>query len=104
MLALPLIADGDRLGAVLIGFRERHVFTKEEIFNGEQVSNQVALALAKSRLYAQVQRMSITDELTGLFNRRGIFEKGRKVMIDFAGPFAPPFADLAGYRSLQAGE
>lgn len=82
VLALPLLADGDRLGAVLIGFRERHVFTKEEIFNGEQVSNQVALALAKSRLYAQVQRMSITDELTGLFNRRGIFEKGRKVMVD----------------------
>lgn len=80
MMGLPLIADGIRLGAVLIGFRKRHVFTKEEILNGEQVSSQVALAVAKARLYTQVQRMSITDELTGLYNRRGIFEKGREVL------------------------
>lgn len=80
MMGLPLIADGIRLGAVLIGHRNHHQFTKEEILNGEQVSSQVALAVAKARLYAQVQRMSITDELTGLFNRRGIFEKGREVL------------------------
>ena len=89
MMGLPLIADGDHLGAVLIGFRDRHVFTKEEIFNGEQVSSQVALAVAKARLYAQVQRTSITDELTGLYNRRGIFEKGREALIDSKTHSAP---------------
>jgi diguanylate cyclase (GGDEF)-like protein/PAS domain S-box-containing protein len=80
MMGLPLIADGTWFGAVLIGYRKRHHFTREEILNGEQVSSQVALAVAKARLYAQVQLMSITDELTGLFNRRGIFEKGREVL------------------------
>jgi diguanylate cyclase (GGDEF)-like protein/PAS domain S-box-containing protein len=82
MMGLPLIADGNRLGAVIIGFRDRHVFTREEIENGEQISSQIALVIAKARLYSQVQRMAITDELTGLFNRRGIFEKGRLALVD----------------------
>ncbi|MDO8970613.1 MAG: GAF domain-containing protein, partial [Saprospiraceae bacterium] len=77
MLGLPLIADGIRLGAVIIGFKDPHHFTQEEIENGEQVSGQVALAVSKARLYSQVQRMAVTDELTGLYNRRGIFDKGR---------------------------
>jgi diguanylate cyclase (GGDEF)-like protein/PAS domain S-box-containing protein len=82
MMGLPLIADGNRLGAVIIGFRDRHVFTREEIENGEQISSQVALIIVKARLYSQVQRMAITDELTGLFNRRGIFEKGGLALVD----------------------
>ncbi len=77
LLGLPLIADGIPLGAIIIGFKDRHQFTQEEIDNGTQVSRQVALAVSKARLYSQVQRMSITDELTGFLNRRGIFELGR---------------------------
>ena len=77
LLGLPLIADGNPLGAVIIGFKDCHHFTQEEIDNGTQVSSQVALAVSKARLYSQVQRMSITDELTGFYNRRGIFQMGR---------------------------
>lgn len=80
VMGLPLIADGNPLGAVIIGFKERHKFTNEEIENGQQVSSQVALAVSKARLYSQVQRMSITDELTGFYNRRGIFELGRMML------------------------
>ncbi len=80
LLGLPLIADGNPLGAVIIGFKDRHRFTPEEIENGNQVSSQVALAVSKARLYSQVQRMSITDELTGFYNRRGIFEMGRSML------------------------
>jgi diguanylate cyclase (GGDEF)-like protein/PAS domain S-box-containing protein len=82
MIGLPLIADGTPFGALLIGYRDAHRFSQEDLDNGEQVSSQVALAISKARLYTQVQRMAITDELTGLYNRRGIFEKGRNALED----------------------
>jgi diguanylate cyclase (GGDEF)-like protein len=82
MMGLPLISDGTRLGAVIIGFEKAHHFTAEEILKGEQISNQVALAISKVRLYAQIQQMAMTDELTGLYNRRGIFEKCRLLLAE----------------------
>ena len=103
MMGLPLIADGIRLGAVLVSFNNPHVFSQEEIDNGEQVSSQVALAVSKARLYTQVQRMSITDELTGLFNRRGIFEKGRAALVEaqrYAKPLALIWLDIDYFKRV----
>lgn len=50
MLALPLIADGKKLGAALISFNRPHRFTTDEIARGEQVAGQLALAIAKAQL------------------------------------------------------
>jgi len=50
MLALPLIADGKKLGAALISFNRPHRFTADEIARGEQVAGQLALAIAKAQL------------------------------------------------------
>ncbi len=50
IMAFPLIADGQKFGAVLIAHRERHQFTEEEVQRGEQAVRQISLALAKTRL------------------------------------------------------
>lgn len=49
LLGLPLIADNRRLGVAYIAFDRRHSFTQEEIAQGEQAADQIALALAKAR-------------------------------------------------------
>ncbi|MFP4344606.1 MAG: histidine kinase N-terminal 7TM domain-containing protein [Anaerolineales bacterium] len=54
-LALPLIAGEERLGAIIISFKERHDFTQKEIARGEQVGRQVALAIARGRLLREMQ-------------------------------------------------
>jgi diguanylate cyclase (GGDEF)-like protein/PAS domain S-box-containing protein len=41
-------------------------------------ADQIANALEKARLYAEVQRLSMIDELTGIYNRRGLFSLGRR--------------------------
>jgi len=41
-------------------------------------ASQAAIALDNARLHAETRRLAITDELTGLFNRRGLFETGQK--------------------------
>ncbi|MCP4419179.1 MAG: GAF domain-containing protein, partial [Chloroflexi bacterium] len=50
MMALPMLADGKVFGALQIGFNKRRTFSNEEVKLGEQVSQQVALAIYKNRL------------------------------------------------------
>lgn len=49
-LVLPLIASGQKLGAVLIGFNHTHHFTPAEVALGEQAAAQIALVIAKTQL------------------------------------------------------
>lgn len=51
MLGLPLIADGRKLGAVLISYQEPHQFQVEEISLSEQVARIIALAIYKAKLF-----------------------------------------------------
>ncbi len=64
LLALPLIAREEKLGAALIAFNEIHHFTPEEISRGEQAARQIALAIAKSRLLeAERQQRELAEAL-----------------------------------------
>jgi diguanylate cyclase (GGDEF)-like protein/PAS domain S-box-containing protein len=83
ILATPLIAGEQKLGVMMVGYKDAHTFTPEDAAQSQEIATQVALAITKLRLYAEIQRLSITDELTGLYNRRGIFELGRQ-QVDFA--------------------
>jgi signal transduction histidine kinase len=56
MLALPLIAGQQKLGAVLIAFRQPHHFTAEEIMRGEQAAQLIALALSKAKLLNELEQ------------------------------------------------
>ena len=56
VLVIPMIADGKKLGAVLLGFIEPHRFTTEEILLSEQAADLVALALAKFQAVEEAHR------------------------------------------------
>lgn len=49
LLALPMIAGGAWLGALLIAYNTPHRFTEEEITRGEIMARIIALAIAKAR-------------------------------------------------------
>jgi len=49
VLALPLIAGQQKLGAAMLGFNEIRSLSEQEFALGEQVGRQVALAIAKIR-------------------------------------------------------
>jgi diguanylate cyclase (GGDEF)-like protein len=51
VLALPMIANEQKLGAVLISYNKPRHFTVEEIALGEQAAGQIALAVYKAQLY-----------------------------------------------------
>jgi len=56
ILALPLIARGQKLGAVLILFYKLHHFTGQEVAIGEQAAAQIALAFNKAQLLDTISR------------------------------------------------
>ncbi len=56
ILALPLIANEQKMGAALVGFIEPHHFTPDEVALGEQAAGQIALAMAKLRSLELAQR------------------------------------------------
>jgi diguanylate cyclase (GGDEF)-like protein len=39
---------------------------------------QAAIAIRNAKLYSKIEQLSVTDELTGLFNRRGFFQLGER--------------------------
>ena len=61
VLGLPLIADGRKLGAVLITYKDAHEFLEEELSLSEQVARIIALALYKAKLFESEKER--TEEL-----------------------------------------
>lgn len=55
MLGLPLLADDQKLGAVLIAFNQPHRFTPNEIARAERASGLIALIVTKAKLFDELQ-------------------------------------------------
>lgn len=64
-LGLPLIANGQKLGTVVLGFKEPQSFLEEDIELAQQATNQIALAVAKSNLDKETHAKAV--ELASLY-------------------------------------
>jgi diguanylate cyclase (GGDEF)-like protein len=56
-------------------------------------ASQVAIAIQNTRLYAEVQKLALTDDLTGLSNRRELHELGQR-QVEIAQRFGRPLSVL----------
>jgi diguanylate cyclase (GGDEF)-like protein/PAS domain S-box-containing protein len=70
LLATPLIRRGEVFGVMIVGSNERNAYNAEQIELIETVALQSSTSIDNARLFEQVQEQAITDELTGLDNRR----------------------------------
>ncbi len=66
---LPLIYQGELLGAIALGEFRSVGQEEEELSNGDRVAGQVVLALANARMVDQIRSLAYFDSLTGLPNR-----------------------------------
>lgn len=67
---LPLVIEGKTIGILWMWGEGLH---ESDLQTMTLFANQVAAALRNARLLVTVQRLAITDELTGIFNRRHFF-------------------------------
>ncbi|HWQ45397.1 MAG TPA: diguanylate cyclase [Longilinea sp.] len=91
--AAPIIIQGEVVGflnldSAVAGFYNQSHADILQIF-----ATQAAIAIQNARLYAEVQRLAITDELTGLLNWRGLLERGAEE-IDRAERYTEPLSAL----------
>lgn len=72
---LPLAAEDKVIGTIWMLANE---FTEHDQSAAVIFAGQVAMSLENARLYKHVQQLAITDDLTGLYNRRGLMELGQR--------------------------
>jgi diguanylate cyclase (GGDEF)-like protein/PAS domain S-box-containing protein len=78
---LPLLCKGEVFGCLILGSKRPNAYGEKEIELLELLANQIGGAIDNARLYQlerkareEMSRLSITDELTGLYNRRHFYE------------------------------
>jgi diguanylate cyclase (GGDEF)-like protein len=71
---LPLVHGKKVTGCLLTWGTDIH---EQDIPAFSLFANQIAIAIENARLMEKIQKLAITDDLTGLYNRRGLYEIGR---------------------------
>ncbi len=75
VLYSPFYAEKKLLGVLFLSGAEENIFSEKQVESIKILSNQIAIAMEKVHLYDEVQKMSITDSLTGLYVHRYFQEK-----------------------------
>ncbi|WP_058301684.1 sensor domain-containing diguanylate cyclase [Gorillibacterium timonense] len=70
LIASPIFMNGEVVGVILVTHRNPYFFTYENYKLLSVLAGPIGLAIANASLHAEVRRMVITDNLTGLFTRK----------------------------------
>jgi diguanylate cyclase (GGDEF)-like protein len=101
-LAVPLYSQ-DRMMGVITAYRRdvEHPFHEEDLGTVTFLAEQGGVALENVRLHEEAQRLSLTDGLTGVWNRRYFQMQFRQVLataIRFDRPFSMLMLDLDNFK------
>lgn len=102
LLVMPLESRGGQFLLLILG-RHGGAFDEQDQKSVAAYANQAMLALDKASLFAQVEALATRDSLTGLFNRRHVFERAE---LDFERcsryhrPFAVLMVDFDNFKTL----
>ncbi len=74
LVSVPLRSKGKTLGVMNIFDREPRDFTEKDIRLLETIGGQIGVAIENAQLMEKLSELSITDKLTGSYNRRHFYE------------------------------
>ncbi|GIQ61482.1 hypothetical protein PACILC2_00500 [Paenibacillus cisolokensis] len=75
LIASPILAEGRVVGVILITHRSPNYFSYDNYKLLQVLSTHIGLAMTNASLHAEVRRMVITDNLTGLHARHFLNEQ-----------------------------
>ncbi|MDQ0112959.1 diguanylate cyclase [Paenibacillus harenae] len=75
LIAAPIIVDGEVVGVILVTHKVPNFFSYENYKLLQVMSTHIGLAVTNASLHAEVRRMVITDNLTGLHARHYLNEQ-----------------------------
>ena len=74
-LGLPMVIEDRVIGVVLFSSRKENAFSTYDRHVLSIMCNHVASSIAEAQAHAQVEKMAVTDGLTGIFNHRRFQER-----------------------------
>ena len=74
ILTLPLRSRGRDLGMIALVTQNQSGFSNEHVQLFETISRQLGVAIDNAQLFEKTDKLSITDELTGLYNHRHFYD------------------------------
>ncbi len=75
-IVAPLLVDPQVFGAISLESPSQPAFKDTDLNLLVSFGSTATAAIRNAMLYAEVQKLAITDPLTGLYNRRGFFDLG----------------------------
>ncbi len=77
LMIVPVSVHGQLLAVLVLARAEYPSFSRNEFYIIQSLACQIGAAIHRSLLYQRLEEMAITDELTGLYNRRQFEETMR---------------------------
>lgn len=74
-IASPIIYGDELLGVLTIESKVKNAFDEEDIRLLSILTSQISVAIRNAKLYAEIEKLAITDPLTGLYNYRYFYQK-----------------------------
>jgi diguanylate cyclase (GGDEF)-like protein len=74
-IACPVISEGELLGVLTVESKNENAFNEDDIRLLSILSLQVAVGMRNARMYAEIEKMAVTDPLTGLYNYRYFYQR-----------------------------
>jgi diguanylate cyclase (GGDEF)-like protein len=75
VLKVPFVVEKKLLGVMIISGDKENLFNEKQVESMKILANQIAISLEKVNLYEEIQQISVTDSLTGLYVHRYFQEK-----------------------------
>lgn len=75
LIGAPIIAGSETIGAILLVHKQPNYFSFDDFKLLQVLSGHMGLAVANATLHAEMRKMVITDQLTGLYVRRYLYEQ-----------------------------
>ena len=102
-LGVPLILRDKVIGIIAMLSLQPGAYSQAQIRLLQTISNQAAIAIENARLYEQVRHLAIVDELTEIYNYRGLMLLGTREVERaqrFNHPLAALFLDIDHFRNF----
>ncbi len=102
-IAVPLIVEGRVIGVLNSESQEPAAYSPDQVRTLSIIAQQAAVVLRTAQLHEETWRLSITDPLTGVFNRREFvrrLEEQLRRAKRYGETMAVVFLDLDNFKSL----
>ncbi|NIQ98192.1 MAG: diguanylate cyclase [Desulfuromonadales bacterium] len=102
LMSAPMVIRGRLIGVLNLHKNAVGAFSHSEIKLAQAIANQAAIAIENAHLYETTRSLSMTDELTGLANRRHfqeILEREKRQAERYKGKFSIVMLDIDHFKN-----